>query len=103
MDLAPGDLQVTGGTGQGILLVNGDLSVAGGFQFFGVVIVTGHLKTTGTGGHFTGGVLAQNVDLEQNTVLGNAVISYSSCAAGMAMKSVASPVLARSRSWVDLY
>ena len=65
--------------------------------------VTGHLKTTGTGGHFTGGVLAQNVDLERNTVLGNAVISYSSCAAGMAMKSVASPVLARSRSWVDLY
>jgi hypothetical protein len=98
-----GDLQVTGGVGQGMLLVNGDLSVAGGFQFFGIVIVTGHLKTTGTGGHFTGGVLAQNVDLEQNTVLGNAVITYSSCASSYAMKAIASPQLAAGRSWVDLY
>lgn len=98
-----GDLSVTGGVGQGMLLVNGDLSVAGGFQFFGIVIVTGHLKTTGTGGHFTGGVLAQNVDLEQNTVLGNAVITYSSCASSYAMKAIASPQLAAGRSWVDLY
>ncbi len=98
-----GDLSLTGGYGQGMLLVNGDLSVAGGFQFFGIVIVTGHLKTTGTGGHFTGGVLAQNVDLEQNTVLGNAVITYSSCASSYAMKAIASPVLTPGRSWVDLY
>lgn len=98
-----GNLSVTGGVGQGMLLVNGDLSVAGGFQFFGIVIVTGHLKTTGTGGHFTGGVLAQNVDLEQNTVLGNAVITYSSCASSFAMKAIASPQLASGRSWVDLY
>ncbi|HEX6807055.1 MAG TPA: hypothetical protein VF118_03650 [Gemmatimonadaceae bacterium] len=98
-----GNLSVTGGVGQGMLLVNGDLSVAGGFQFFGIVIVTGHLKTTGTGGHFTGGVLAQNVDLEQNTVLGNAVITYSSCASTYAMKAVASPILTTGRSWVDLY
>lgn len=98
-----GNLSVTGGVGQGMLLVNGDLSVAGGFQFFGIVIVTGHLKTTGTGGHFTGGVLAQNVDLEQNTVLGNAVITYSSCASSYAMKAIASPVLTPGRSWVDLY
>ena len=97
------NLSVTGGVGQGMLLVNGDLSVAGGFQFFGIVIVTGHLKTTGTGGHFTGGVLAQNVDLEQNTVLGNAVITFSSCASSYAMKAVASPILANGRSWVDLY
>ncbi|HEX6815813.1 MAG TPA: hypothetical protein VF102_09090, partial [Gemmatimonadaceae bacterium] len=62
-----------------------------------------HLKTTGTGGHFTGGVLAQNVDLEQNTVLGNAVITYSSCASTYAMKAVASPILTSGRSWVDLY
>lgn len=98
-----GNLQVTGGVGQGMLLVNGDLSVSGGFQFFGIVIVTGHLKVTGTGGHFTGGVLAQNVDLEQNTVLGNAVITYSQCASSKAMKAVASPQLASGRSWVDLY
>lgn len=98
-----GNLSVTGGVGQGLLLVNGDLSVAGGFQFYGIVIVTGHLKTTGTGGHFTGGVLAQNVDLEQNTVLGNAVITYSSCASSFAMKAIASPQLASGRSWVDLY
>ncbi|MDQ3696941.1 MAG: hypothetical protein M3373_02795, partial [Gemmatimonadota bacterium] len=76
---APGDLHVTGGSGQGILLVEGNFHVTGGFQFFGPVVVRGDLDTQGTGGHFNGGVMAANVNLAQNTVLGNAVISYSSC------------------------
>ena len=96
-------LSITGGAGQGILLVDGDLSVSGGFEFFGPVIVKGSLKTTGTGGHFTGGVLAENVDLEQNTVLGNAVITFSSCALSMALQASATPRLANGRSWADLY
>src|SRR5205814_7090438 len=53
--------KLTGGFGQGILIVDGDLEVSGGFQFFGPVIVRGHFKTTGTGGHFNGGVIAADV------------------------------------------
>ena len=40
---ARGDLRITGGGGQGILLVGGDLDVEGGFAFDGPVVVRGKL------------------------------------------------------------
>lgn len=100
---AQGNLHLTGGEGQGILLVEGDLTVTGGVEFYGPVIVKGSLSTSGTGGHFNGGVMAANVDLEQTTLLGNAVIHYSSCAINKALAGVASPIFANSRSWTELY
>lgn len=100
---AQGNLQITGGRGQGILMVNGDLEVAGGFEFYGPVIVRGHLRTTGTGGHFNGGVMAANVDLENNTVLGDAEITYSSCAIEKALTSAAAQRPVNGRSWTVLY
>ncbi|HEU4641909.1 MAG TPA: hypothetical protein VFS44_05580 [Gemmatimonadaceae bacterium] len=100
---ASSDLQLTGGYGQGILLVEGNLQVSGGFEFFGPVIVRGTLKTTGTGGHFNGGVMAENVDLEQNTVLGDAVVRFSSCTVNRALLGTASPTLVKGRSWTELF
>src|SRR5207245_6912787 len=35
-----------------------DISVQGGFEWFGPVIALGHVTTQGTGGHFNGGVMA---------------------------------------------
>lgn len=98
-----GDGNVNGNYGQGILLVEGDLAVQGGFQFFGIVIVKGSLKTTGTGGHFNGAVLAANVDLDQNTVLGDALVQYSQCATKRVLSSAASGSLLRSRAWFQAY
>lgn len=98
-----GDLNINGVQGQGVLIVNGDLDVQGGFEFFGPVLVRGRLSTQGTGGHFNGGVIAANVDLDQNTILGNAVISYSSCAIARALQNSAPAAPLRSRSWVNLY
>ena len=43
-----GDATLTG-TGQGVLLVDGDLNVAGKFQWFGAVIVEGAMKAAGGG------------------------------------------------------
>ena len=100
---AMGDLKITGGEGQGILLVDGDLSVQGGAEFFGPVIVKGSLKTAATGGHFNGGVMAANVDLEQSTLLGNAVVNFSSCALTKALAGAATPVFVARRSWTELY
>jgi hypothetical protein len=75
-----GSTSITGNLGQGVLVVNGDLSVDGGFQFFGPVIINGGLKTTGTGGHFNGGVLAaDSTSLGQNTVLGSARELFQLC------------------------
>jgi len=105
---APGDLRINGDRGQGILLVNGSLDVAGGFQWYGLVIVRNELKTTGTGGHFNGTVLAANVAVggaltSNNTVSGNATFRYSSCALQSALRGSAAPVLMRDRAWVELY
>jgi Tfp pilus assembly protein PilV len=100
---AQGDLKITGGVGQGILLVSGDLSVQGGAEFFGPVIVRGSLKTAGTGGHFHGGVMAANVDLEQSSLLGNAEVSFSSCALQRALAGAATPMFVQRRSWTELY
>lgn len=100
---AQGNLKLTGGEGQGILLVEGDLTVTGGMEFYGPVIVKGSLSTTGTGGHFNGGVMAANVDLEQNVLLGDAVIHFSSCAVNKALKGVATPMFMPGRSWTELY
>lgn len=98
-----GDISINGNSGQGVLVVNGSLSVQGGFEFYGPVIVRHSLKTTGTGGHFNGGVIAANVDLDQNTVLGDAVVNYSSCALLKALTASASGDLLRERSWINLY
>ena len=101
---AQGDMTLSAaGTGQGILLVEGDLTVTGGFEFYGPVIVRGRLRTAGTGGHFNGGVMAANVELEQNSVLGSAVINYSSCALLKALAGSALPIPIRDRAWTDLF
>ncbi|MFH1765877.1 MAG: hypothetical protein ABIF09_16945, partial [Gemmatimonadota bacterium] len=91
--------------GQGILLVDGDLEVSGGHEFYGPVIIKGTLTTTGTGGHFVGGVVAANVNLDLSTVLGDAVIQFSSCSVARAILNNSALTQVRPlerRSWVDL-
>ena len=100
---AKGDLKITGGEGQGILLVAGDLIVSGNAKFYGPVIVRGTLTSQGTGGHFNGGVMAANVDLDLNTLIGDAVVSYSSCALSRALAGAATPTFLPNRSWTELF
>jgi hypothetical protein len=91
--------------GQGILLVDGDLEMRGGFTFYGPVVVRGTVRTTGTGGHFFGGLIAANVELETTTVLGDALVQFSSCAVTQALLNNAALAMASplpQRSWVDL-
>jgi hypothetical protein len=98
-----GNFQATGGYGQGILIVNGDVSVQGGWQFFGPVIVKGTITTQGTGGHFNGGVMASNLNFNQDVLLGNAVVTYSSCALFKALAANSPGRWLKQRSWVDLF
>lgn len=103
---APDGLKInSSSSGQGMLLVRGDLQVAGGFTFYGPVIVTGTVSTSGTGGHFNGGIIAGNVDLDTSTVIGNALVQYSTCAVEQALLNNSSLTRARpiaQRGWVDL-
>lgn len=100
-----GNLKLTGGAGQGILLVDGNLDASGGVNFFGPVIVKGALSVTGngSGARFVGGVMAENVYLTDSKVAGNAVVSYSSCAVEKALNGSATPKFDRTRGWIEMY
>jgi len=99
-----GNLRVQNGRGQGIILVEGDFEVRGNFEFNGIVIVRGEMRTNGTGNKITGAVLAQNAELgDETTIIGNPVINYSSCAVQRALNSNAALKPLAERSWAQLY
>jgi hypothetical protein len=100
-----GDVTLNGDQGQGILLIDGDLSLQGAYQFYGIVIVRGSLKTAGSGGepHFWGAVMAQNVDLELISISGGATLNYSKCAIIQALNMTGVVAPDRSRSWSLLF
>ncbi|HEX6864309.1 MAG TPA: hypothetical protein VF414_15875 [Thermoanaerobaculia bacterium] len=98
-----GNLKVQNGRGQGILLVEGDLEVRGNFEFTGLIIATGQLKTNGTGNKITGGVLAQNADLDDNSLIGDPVVNFSACAIDRALSASAIVRPLTERSWAQLY
>jgi Tfp pilus assembly protein PilX len=102
-----GNLALQGGVGQGILLVEGDLTATGGMVFYGPVFVTGTLSTAGNknqGAKFYGGVIAGNVSLDDvNKLSGQALVSYSSCAVKRALQNSSTPAALAERSWVQVY
>ncbi|HXF94503.1 MAG TPA: pilus assembly PilX N-terminal domain-containing protein [Gemmatimonadales bacterium] len=100
-----GDVTLNNVQGQGVLLVDGDLWVQGSYEFFGVVIVKGRLRTSGGGtsvAHFWGAVMAQNVDIELNNISGNATLNYSKCAIIQALEWTGLGAMMRSRSFMAL-
>jgi len=102
-----GDAIINGVQGQGILLVDGSLSVEGGFQWFGITIIQGQLKTSGGGStdaHFWGATMVHDsVSFGTNTLSGHANINYSQCAVLKVLNATQKGALMRSRSWVQLY
>jgi hypothetical protein len=101
-----GSATLNGDQGQGILLVDGDLDVQGSYQFFGIVIILGDLKTSGGGStdaHFWGGVMAKNADLSVQNLSGKATLNYSSCSILSALQATSPISMMRSRGWVQLY
>jgi hypothetical protein len=103
---ATGTITLNNTQGQGILLVDGDLNVQGSYQFFGIVIIHGDLKTSGGGStdaHFWGGVMAKNADLSIQNLSGKATLNFSSCAILTALQATSPISMMRSRGWVQLY
>jgi hypothetical protein len=93
-----GDLKVSGGRGQGMLVVDGDLELVGGFVFAGVIVVRGRLRIGGIGTAVTGAVVVANEEQGLIAIGGTAVIRYSKCAIDRALAASGSPELLRSRS-----
>ena len=68
-------------TGYGILLVKGDLTLGGGFQWNGIILATGSVTLDGGGGgiNIQGLVFTGTSTLTDVTINGGNVIGYDSC------------------------
>ena len=100
-----GNLKLQAGAiGQGILLVEGDMDMAGGFEYNGIVVVRDDIKSNGTGNKISGAAFAGNSYISDNTAIaGNAEIRYSSCAIERAAKGASMLIPAKHRGWAELF
>ena len=90
--------------GQGLLLIEGNLEVVGGFEFSGLIVAKGAIKISGTGNKITGALLAQDIALDdQNSISGNTTLQFSSCALEKATQGSAFAERLSQRSWVQVY
>jgi hypothetical protein len=98
-----GTTTLSGGNGQGILLIDGNLTVSGAFTFYGLIIVRGKLTTT-AGGSPTiyGSIMVQSINLATTAFAGSANIYYSACALQRTREAVGTPNMLRSRGWTEL-
>jgi hypothetical protein len=91
--------------GQGVLLVEGNLELSGGFNFFGIIITQGTFSTGVGNNRVIGSVMASNAADLNETISGSSEIIYSRCAITRSVLNNAALSRARPmeiRSWVDL-
>jgi hypothetical protein len=100
---APGNLTLTGGRGQGMLLVDGDLELGGGFEFLGVVIVLGTVRNGPGGGTITGALLARNIALDSALSASHLGIHYSACVLPIASRGSSQAIPLPYRSWAQSF
>ena len=96
------DFNLSSGTGQGILFVEGNLKLSGGFSFNGPIVVRGTVTTSGTN-TIRGALAAANASGGTNNVLGTALITYSSCALNKALENAIPPKRVVERAWMEVF
>jgi hypothetical protein len=99
-----GNLRLNNGSvGQGILLVDDDMTVLGNFTFYGLIIVQGTFDSSGTNSIY-GSLMSKNEDNTSQAIGGTTRITYSQCtlnrAIGYSAAGIGYPI--EGRSWVDL-
>lgn len=92
-------IKLTGGTsGCGILLVEGDLNIDGGFAWYGPILVTGSVTYAGGGNKLVTGAILSGGKVVADLVGGNANIEYCSTAISNQTKNRPLQIL----SWKEL-
>jgi hypothetical protein len=101
---AQGDVTINGGVGQGILIADGDVRLASGAAFSGLVIARDDIVTLGGGGRILGAALAGDMrpGAGDYTVVGSgSLVQYSSCALHSAVYASAPLIRVRQRAWAE--
>jgi hypothetical protein len=100
---SPTSLHLNGnGRGQGILLINGDFTVNGTFDFYGLVIASGRVSAGNGSAKVYGAVMSASANLTSDFG-GTVDVLYSQCGIERAMRGSAQVVQARERAWTELY
>jgi hypothetical protein len=94
---SPGNMRIEGGAGQGMLLVDGNLTLAGDTHFSGVAVVRGVLEVTERS-ELHGSVLASTISVHDGSL-----VRYSSCAVERALRGAAEPVVPEGPAWSEVY
>jgi len=100
-----GDASMGALQGQGILLVDGDLVLHSGFEWFGIALVRGRLTVEAPLSRdiaVWGAVLAEDSVQLEGASDRSVAIAYSKCAILKALESVALVTNLRSRAWLML-
>lgn len=100
-----GNAKIEGsGRGQGILLVRGDLSIAGGFTWVGLVMATGRVSIADAGGAITGALIARTAAIAGSAgAPGRVAVAYSKCALDYALRNAAVARPLPTRSWTQVF
>ena len=98
-----GSATVTG-TGQGVLLIDGDLNLGGNFRWFGVLVVQGAMKAAGGGKVDTNlwGIALIRGGIDESKINGNIDFQYSKCGLTQALDATSIVSISRSRGWLQL-
>jgi hypothetical protein len=99
----PGDLVLTGARSQGILLVEGDVSLEEGSVFVGLVVARGRLTIRDVGGRILGAAVAGSAVVGAAGGGGSAAVVYSGCVARRVLAATGRPRRLSERSWAALF
>ncbi len=85
--------------GCGILLVEGDLAIQGGFQWYGVILATGSITFTGGGGKNVTGAMMAGATVSADLVGGDSAIVY--CSRAISDQTDSLPLI--TLRWLELF
>ena len=103
---ARGDVTLSGGMGQGILLAEGDVILSGATRFVGVIVARDDVRSSAGGAHVYGTVLAEDRVVSDGVhpeIAAADVIERSTCAVARAATGAAPLRRVRERSWTPIY
>lgn len=101
---ALGDITVSGGAGQGILLAAGDVTFVNGATFAGIVIAGDDFKTGAGGGMVLGAVVSGDTRRgpgDYSVVASGGLVRRSSCRVRQSRLAAAALVRVKSRWWAE--
>jgi hypothetical protein len=99
----PGNLVLTGARSQGVLLVEGDVSLEEGSVFVGLVIARGRLTIRADGGRIVGAAVAASAEVGTGADGDSAAVVYSKCAVRGAVSATAVARPLAERSWAAIF